>query len=174
MVQYNNSTYLVIFINSRLLILIESLASFQNVAVGVKFALKSIFVQVKMEQSIIGNQPAFYPVIEVAIFWIVHTLRFSKFLTFFSTMAIAACIEVSWTWGAPFSWGLVITEGMFKLATLVWMTKVQLLKHGGWWLMMTVRMRCSGNYFITCTFPHLRQMSLTNHDLEHSYIYRVL
>lgn len=45
-------------------------------------------------------------------------------------MAMAACIEVSWTWGAPFSWGLVITEGMIKLATLVWMTKVQLLKHG--------------------------------------------
>ena len=44
MVQYNNSTYLVIFINSRLLVLIEGLASLQNVAVGVKLALKSIFV----------------------------------------------------------------------------------------------------------------------------------
>ena len=58
------------------------------------------------------------------------TFRFSRFLTFFSTIAMAACIEVSGAWRAPFSWGLMLTEGMIKLATLLRMTKVQLQKHG--------------------------------------------
>ena len=58
------------------------------------------------------------------------TFLFSKFLTFFSTTAMAAWMEVSVTEEAPFSWGLLTTEGMIKLATLVWMTKIQLLIHG--------------------------------------------
>ena len=49
------------------------------------------------------------------------TFLFSRFLTFFSTIAIAAWIEVSCGREAPLSKGcFVIAEGIFKLATLFW------------------------------------------------------
>ena len=62
MVQCNNSTYLVIFIHSRLLVFIESLPSLQNIAIGVKFTLKRRKNTLEIEQSMIVYQPAFYPV----------------------------------------------------------------------------------------------------------------
>ena len=48
------------------------------------------------------------------------TFLFSRFLTFFSMIARAACIEVSCDREAPFSKGcFVIAEGILRLATLM-------------------------------------------------------
>ena len=120
--------YLFIFIHGRLLIFVESLALPQSVAVSVKLPLEIKNINFNIDFTRVQDQE-----ILTGICTILHicgdiTFLFSRFLTFFSTIAMAACIEVSWTAGAPFSWGLMLTEGMIKLlATLLWMTKVQLL-----------------------------------------------
>ena len=122
--------YLFIFIHGRLLIFVESLALPQSVAVSVKLPLETKKISSNIDFTRVQDQEILTGICTILHICAILTFLFSRFLTFFSTIAMAACIEVSWAWGAPFSWGLMLTEGMIKLATLLWMTKVQLQKHG--------------------------------------------